>query len=89
MIPYIILHIHSFSPRSPLDTIFIALRIRGVGKECGEGCKVLELLDVTSSKYEAGAPMLAAVEALVAANPEAKPGPAALRLGQGVWEVPC
>ena len=48
---------------------------------------MLELLSVTSSKYEAGPEMAAAVERLVGANPEEQPGPAAIRLGQGVWEV--
>lgn len=49
--------------------------------------QVLAMLARTTSKYEAGPAMEEAVQRLILTNPETKPGPASMRLGQGTWEV--
>ncbi len=49
--------------------------------------QVEELLQAGTSLYRAGPEVGPAIDALIAENPTADPGPATLRLGQGTWEV--
>lgn len=49
--------------------------------------KVEELLQSGASLYKEGPEVGPAIDALIAENSTADPGPATLRLGQGTWEV--
>lgn len=49
--------------------------------------QVEELLQAGTSLYRAGPEVGPEIDALIAENPTADPGPATLRLGQGTWEV--
>ena len=49
--------------------------------------QVDELLQSGTSLYRAGPEVGQAIDALIAENPTAEPGPATLRMGQGTWEV--